>query len=203
MRRSDHPIDQHSALVRMLANEGSHPKSILQRLHREGCKVTLSSLKKWMIREKLYIEPEEDSTKKDIVLGLPRETTNQHEITVLENQTPARRFDFEREEIELDFYQLATFLQKAHIHLLKRQLEIVANQQADAYRTGDESEYSMNSLRKLQAIANLTYKIAPLDLVAKQQEAVKIVQRMGYELSFNGELLPYSEYPEYPEADQC
>lgn len=168
-------IDKHSALVRRMVAEGYNTQEILKELNKLGCKVSYPVLERWLKENNLKVdkpnlEPVEKAVKERV-------------------ETTPKQFDFDQHFGDcFDAQEVTEFLQKAHYFLYKRQLEIVAAEQEEYY-LGIKETQSINSLRQLQILAGLLYKIAPLHLISNQQEAIRIVQRMGYTVSFEGQTI--------------
>ncbi|MEO1431209.1 MAG: hypothetical protein AAFS12_17245 [Cyanobacteria bacterium J06632_19] len=184
---SSSPIDNHAATVAQMVADGHTLKEIIKKLRELGCKVTLKALQKYLDEQGLKIQNAPIVPEVMFVRGSKDSNSNSSKEPDVERFN-SRSFNFDNADLSDDFdaVALAEFLQKAHYFLYKRQLEIVANEQ-EAYYLGYSDSQPIHSLRKLQILADLFYKIAPVHIISNQREAIKVIQRMGYTISVDGE----------------
>lgn len=179
---SSSPIDNHAAVVAKMVSDGHTLKEIVKKLRELGCKVTLKALQKYLDEKGLKIQ---DAAIVPEVMFVKNSNSSKEPDVERFN---SRSFNFDNADLSNDFdaVALAEFLQKAHYFLYKRQLEIVANEQ-EAYYLGYSDSQPIHSLRKLQILADQFFRICPVHLLANQREAIKVIQRMGYTISVDGE----------------
>ena len=164
-------LDKYAVVINQMIDNDYSVQDILNELNLLGCKVSYPVVQDWIAKNTGKITPDFEENACD----------NDCNAAPCDNKS----FDFESKFDEsLKNDNIAEFLQKAHYFLYKRQLEIVAKEQEDYY-LGLSEKIPIQSLRQLQILAGLFYKVAPVHLIANQQEAIRVVERMGYTLNFN------------------
>lgn len=76
---------------------------------------------------------------------------------------------------------IVSFLQEKLIVLSLRQMEIVASQQQQYLERETHTEPSKESISNLRVLLSLADKFTAISLQANQQQAVRVVQALGYE----------------------
>jgi hypothetical protein len=119
-------------------------------------------------------------------LGIRPENTN-NAINLVENQIKSKEsLEYDLNNITFDKYNFddhdpisaITYLQKAHLHLYLRQLEIVCNEQ-ERYYKGEAIEVSHGSIIRLKMLFDLLDNITGISLYANQQAAIQKIESMG------------------------
>lgn len=118
-----------------------------------------------------------------------REHFSKNQITPIE---AVERLSSEREPINLDELTLdkwglsmqepervVSYLQEKLLVLSLRQMQIVAQQQADVL-TGASLAMDKDQVTNLRTLLNLADRFTAISLHANQQQAVKVVQSIGY-----------------------
>lgn len=87
---------------------------------------------------------------------------------------------------------IVSFLQEKLLCLSFQQMEIVASQQRQYLEGHTHTEPSKESISNLRVLLSLADKFTAISLQANQQQAVRIVQALGY-LDENLQLLPNAD----------
>jgi len=108
-------------------------------------------------------------------------------ISLIENQVkPNESLEYDLNNITFNKYNFddsdpisaITYLQKAHLHLYLRQLEIVCKEQ-EMYYKGETLEVSHGSIIRLKMLFELLDNITGISLYANQQAAIQKIESMG------------------------
>jgi hypothetical protein len=108
-------------------------------------------------------------------------------ITIIEQQSkPTESLEYDINNINFNKYNFDEtnpisaigYLQKAHLHLYLRQLEIVCKEQ-EMYYKGETLELPHGSLLRLKMLFELLDNITGISLYANQQAAIQKVESMG------------------------
>ncbi len=116
-----------------------------------------------------------------------REENDNNTITRIEQQSKSNdSLEYDLNNITFNKYEFdennpisaITYLQKAHLHLYLRQLEIVCKEQ-EMYYEGENLELPHGSLLRLKMLFELLDNITGISLYANQQAAIQKVESMG------------------------
>jgi hypothetical protein len=157
--------------IRQLLADGKSLKEIIRALQNEGVRATLLALQNYISENNL-----DDNESNPVIIPF---------IEVEKVKTEYKSFDFKSIKFddfdETNDLEIVEFFQKAHLYLVVKQLEIVANEQ-EKYYTGESENQPIQAIHKLKLLQETLFKIRPFNVIANQSEAIKVVERMGYKL---------------------
>ena len=171
---SQNKLKRHESKILEMLQAGISKTEILKWLTKQKCTVSLTYLNEFLLNKGYSVEDEPIH---------------------LSTASQGKNFDFTKHIESFDSISYTDFLQKALRFLVDRQLQIVAKEQEDYFLGLDESQSSA-SLFKLKLLLTEFYKICPLNIIANQQEAMKVIQRMGYTVSFEGDIINVESEPD-------
>lgn len=117
------------------------------------------------------------------------DSTNEIEITPTQviSKEP---LNYDLNNINFDSYNfdvtdsksVMSYLQKCHLNLYLRQLQIVTAEQEN-YLVGDSPNPPRQSIMLLEKLLKMMDKISGISLIANQSQAIQILERMGYKIT--------------------
>ena len=182
-------------LVNNLYQSGSPNSEILQELANKNCETNASALTRHLKKVGIFRD-------KNLEVGESRENrgTTQSNYQIANRVNPG---EYDLNSINFDRYnfdetspmETIEYLQRVHLSLYLKQLEIVAREQDDYYK-GERELPPGQSITRLNQLYEMLNNLTGISIYANQQAAIQKVQMMGLVIKSYNPLLTNFENEE-------